>query len=489
MMYLFNRAFAYVMKQKGKTTLLLILFFIIANIVLAGLSITNATETAQILTREEIGAEVVYSTNSSQINIDYRNGLLDENTNPDTLLGLPTVANANLLLGSDYIETVDYVASYEAFTDDSITPYIYESSTTTETTSSGGGGSKVVLGSYAESGDLSFRTFSAVTPNDFENELTALIEGRFATQKEIESGDFVVLVNSVLADLNNIRIGDTLTLTPTMDGFNTIAIDYEVIGIYESLEVEDDRTSSSISTSLLAQNRLYTPFNTLSSIGVSQSEIDGIILDKAVITLDDPMNVEVYMASVDGLIQLDYGLLSANDAVYEELAGPIESLGELSSILVWIVVIAGAAILSLITALTINQRKNEIGILLAIGESKAKIVSQFIVEVVTIAVIAFTLSIFSGIQIGSTISEQTLASFASEDTSETVEYSGGGGGGKNSSTVSVEDIEPVDVDVNFDIIVLVEFFAAGILLSVISVAIPALYVTRFNPKQILTNNG
>ena len=152
-------------------------------------------------------------------------------------------------------------------------------------------------------------------------------------------------------------------------------------------------------------------------------------------------------------------------------------------------VIAGASILSLITALTINQRKNEIGILLAIGESKMKIVSQFIVEVVTIAIIAFTLSIFSGIKIGSVISEQTLASFASNDTTETVEYGGGGGGGKNSSTVSVEDIEPVSVDVSFSALVLVEFFAAGILLSVISVAIPALYVTRFNPKQILTNNG
>lgn len=487
-MYLFNRAFAYVRKQKAKTALLLVLFFIIANIVLAGLSIMNATEAATVLTRQEIGAEVVYATNTSQINIDYRNGLLDENTDRDTLAGLPTVANADLLLGSEYILSVDYVSSYEAFTDDSITPYIYES-TTTETTSMGGGASKVVLGSYEESGDLSFRTFSSVTPTDFTDETATLLEGRFATQKEIEQGAYVVLINSVLADLNGLRVGDTMTLTPTMEGYNTVAIDYEVIGIYELLEVEDDRTASSVSTSLLGQNRLYTPFNTLVSMGYAQADLNEILLDKAVITLDDPMNIESYMASIDGLIDLQYGSISANDAVYEELAGPIESLGELSSILVWIVVIAGASILSLITALTINQRKNEIGILLAIGESKMKIVSQFIVEVVTIAIIAFTLSVFSGLQIGSTITDQTLASFASEDTTETVEFSGGGGGGKNSGTVSVEDIEPVEVDVTFSALVLVEFFAAGILLSIISVAIPALYVTRFNPKQILTNNG
>ncbi len=489
-MYLFNRAFAYVRKQKAKTALLLVLFFIIANIVLAGLSIMSATATATELTRQEIGADVVYATNSSQINIDYRNGLLDENTDRDTLIGLPTVANADLLLGSEYIESVDYVTSYEAFTDDTITPYIYETTETTET-STGGGASKVVLGSYEESGDVSFRTFSTSEPSDFTDELASLVEGRYASQQEIEQGAYVVLINTVLADLNGLRIGDTLTLTPTMEGYNTVAVDYEVIGIYELLEVEDDRTTSSLTTSLLGQNRLYTPFNTFESLGYSQVELDEILLDKAVIKLDDPMNIEAYMASIDGLIDLQYGSISANDAVYEQLAGPIESLGELSSILVWIVVIAGASILSLITALTINQRKNEIGILLAIGESKMKIVSQFVVEVVTIAIIAFTLSVFSGLRIGSTITEQTLASFESDtETTEVVSSGGGGGGGRNStSTVSAEDIEPVEVDVTFSAIVLVEFFAAGILLSIISVAIPALYVTRFNPKQILTNNG
>lgn len=484
-MYLFNRAFAYVKKQKGKTALLLILFFIIANIVLAGLSIMNATEAAKILTRQEIGADVIYSTNTSKINTDYRNGLLDENTDRTTLTGLPFVANANELLGSEFIIAYDYVSSYEAYVSD-IQTYVYTS--TTETTTTSGGASKVVLGSYEESGDVSFRTFTTSIPTDFADESALLLEGRYATTEEIEAGAFVAIIETTLAELNGLKVGSTISLTPTMEGYNVNPIDYKVIGIYESQEIEDDRTSSMVSSSLLAQNRIYTPFNTFASIGYSVDEIDALLLDKAVITLNDPVNIEAYMASIEGKIDLVYGLVSANDAVYEELAGPIESLGELSSILVWIVVIAGAAILSLITALTINQRRNEIGILLAIGESKLNIVSQFVVEVVTIAVIAFTLSVFSGISIGSTISDQTLASFASEDTTETVESSGGGGG-RNSTTVSVEDIEPIEVDVTFSALVLIEFFAAGILLSIVSVAIPALYVTRFNPKQILTNNG
>jgi putative ABC transport system permease protein len=488
-MYLFTRAFAYIRKQKAKTILLLILFIIIANIVLAGLSIQNATEAAKILTRQEIGADVIYTSNSAKINSDYKSGLLDATTDKFSLAGVPLYSNFTKLLGSEFIETTDVVTSYEV-TSDVITPYVFAATTTTTTTTTGGGGggSKIILGTYENSGDLSFRTFNTLTPSDFENELSTLLDGRFASQEEITSGAYVAIIETTLANLNGIKIGDKLSLTPTTDGYNTVAIEYEVIGIYQSNEIVDERSASMISSSLLAQNRIYTPFNTFTSMGYSQNELDSILLDKAVITLNDPANIEAYMASIDGKIDLVYGSISANDAVYQELAGPIDSLGNLSNILVLIVVIAGASILSLITALTINQRKNEIGILLAIGESKLNIVSQFIVEVVAIALIAFAISTFTGISVGKTISESTLASFASTaEATETVIVPGGGG--SKTSTVTAEEIGPVELEVKFSALVLLEFFAAGILISIVSVAIPALYVTRFNPKQILTNNG
>jgi putative ABC transport system permease protein len=168
------------------------------------------------------------------------------------------------------------------------------------------------------------------------------------------------------------------------------------------------------------------------------------------------------------------------------LAGPLETLGSLSAILVWIVVIAGASILSLITALTISQRKNEIGILLAIGESKFKIVGQFIVETVAIALLAFTLSTFTGMEIGKVISSATLDTFLA---TEEPTVSTTGSGKNNTTTVDPATLTPVELEFKFEPLVMFEFFSAGILISIISVLIPALYVTRFNPKQILTNNG
>ena len=482
-MYFITRAVAYLKKQKSKTILLSVLFFLIANIVLAGLSIQKATETATVLTRQEIGADIVYTVNASQLNADYRNGLIDANVDKSSLAGIPLVSNADQLLNSDYIVAVDYVASYEA-TSEALIPYTVTVSETT--TSTGNGGSKIILGTYEDNGDVSFRTFSRPQPSDFTDKLAVLAEGRFATQAEIDAGTPVVLIEQTLADLNGWILGDRFTVYPTSDGYEAVPMTYEIIGIYTSQEVVDDRTLSTTPSSLLAQNRMYTPFNTLLTMGQSASEIDAILLSKAVITLDDPIHITDYMTSIDGLFPLTYGIIDANDDIYESLAGPIETLGDLSSVMVWIVVIAGALILSLITALTINQRKNEIGILLAIGESKTKIVAQFIVETVLIAIMAFTLSVFSGIQIGQTISTKTLDVFlTTEPTVTTVVPQGKG----SKTTVPTKTMEAPEVDVKLDPLVLIQFFGAGLLIAMVSVAIPALYVTRFNPKQILTNNG
>lgn len=480
-MYFIKRAFLYIKKQKAKTILLLVLFFLIANIVLAGLSIQSTSEAAVILTRQELGADILYTANASKINLDYKNNIIDATTDKTTLEGIPLVSNVQLLLDSPYLESYDMVSTYEV-TSDVLTPYDTRTTEPTAVT----GGSKIILGTATSTGDLSFETFSRPEPFDFSSETASLIEGRFATEEEIAAGAYVAIIETNLAQINGLKVGDIMTLTPTMVGYDQIALNYTIIGIYESTEIIDDKTLSSLGTSLLPQNRIYTPFNTLSSMGYSETDLGNIVLDKAIITLNDPVNIETYMTSIEGLIPMTYGIISANDTVYETLAGPLETLGSLSAILVWIVVIAGASILSLITALTISQRKNEIGILLAIGESKFKIVGQFIVETVAIALLAFTLSTFTGMEIGKVISSATLDTFLA---TEEPTVSTTGSGKNNTTTVDPATLTPVELEFKFEPLVMFEFFSAGILISIISVLIPALYVTRFNPKQILTNNG
>lgn len=489
-MYLFYRAFAYIRKQKAKTILLLILFFVIGNIVLAGLSVQSATDTAKTLTREEIGSDITYSLNNQVYMNDVFSGVLDQNTDVSTLEGVPLYSNLLSIVDSDYVATYDAIYSFDVNSEE-LTPYTYVSTSTSTNTDTfqqppGDRQGNFVSGTYTNAGDFSMQTFSTIEPSDFSSEDSTLIDGRYATQEEIDSGANVVLIETNLADANGLSVGDSITLTP-VDSNIANATSYEIIGIYESTQVLDDRSAQMLSSSLLPQNTIYLPFNNLLTLGYSESDLNGLVLSSAIIALNDPADIDAFKAEAETKVSFTYGSLDANDAVYEQLAGPIESLGSTSSFMVIIVVIAGAAILSLITALTVNQRKNEIGILLSIGESKFNIVLQFITEVIAIATIAFTLSVFSGLQVGQQISSSILENYSTTETTNVQNF--GPGQFTRPGEENAAQYEAVDVNVVLDLMIILEFFAAGLIISVVSVAIPALYVTRFNPKQILTNNG
>jgi putative ABC transport system permease protein len=486
-MYLFTRAFAYIRKQAAKTFLLLVLFLVIGNIVLAGLSVQYAANAAKTLTRQEIGTDITYTLNNQQVRSDTQKGVIETTASVSTLSGAPTYANLLKIVNSDYVATVDAIATYEV-TSDTLTPYTYVS-TNTDTGDGPGMGrpGDFVPGSYTSSGDFSFKTFTTVSPTDFTSETSTLTSGRLATQTEIDSGALVAIIEKTLADSNALKVGDTLALTPTMSGFTTTPITYTIIGIYTTSSTIDDRMARMIGSSLLPQNQIYTPLLSLKTIGYTSEQLDATVLSSAVIKLKDPANLSLFKTEAASKVTLTYGILDANDRLYNQLAGPIESLGSVSTTLVWIVAIAGAAILALITALTVNQRKNEIGILLAVGESKLRIIAQFVVEVAAIAVVAFTLSIFTGTYIGKYISQQTLSNYGTSE----IENQGGpripGSGLPTQNNPT--NITTPSIDVSLNGIVLIELFAAGLLITIVSVIIPALYVTRFNPKQILTNNG
>ncbi|CKJ22871.1 transmembrane protein Vexp3 [Streptococcus pneumoniae] len=102
--------------------------------------------------------------------------------------------------------------------------------------------------------------------------------------------------------------------------------------------------------------------------------------------------------------------------------------------IIYIVSIAGAIILGLIIMLSIKGRRKEMGILLSIGEKKWKLMAQFVVEVVCVAILAFGLSITTGAKVSQYIGDNLLSNeiaTASEetDTSQhgTVMMAGSGG--------------------------------------------------------------
>ncbi len=87
-------------------------------------------------------------------------------------------------------------------------------------------------------------------------------------------------------------------------------------------------------------------------------------------------------------IDFDTFTLNTNDQLYQQMVGPIENVASFSKNVVYLVSVAGAVILGLIVMMSIRERKYEMGVLMAIGEKRWKLIGQFLTEILIVAVIA-----------------------------------------------------------------------------------------------------
>ena len=164
-----------------------------------------------------------------------------------------------------------------------------------------------------------------------------------------------------------------------------------------------------------------------------------------------------------------------------------------SNIIVWIVVINAVVIITLVTALTLKTREYEIGVLLSIGVSKMKIVAQFFVELIVVALIGFTLSVLSGSliakQVGAAVLNyqvDTENQYGELDDQNNTNYYWGE---SNYFTEISQDDLLAEYEVQINPLIIGEIYILGIGVVFISILIPSFMIMRFNPKKILMNQN
>lgn len=479
-MYFIIRALKYLKRKIGKTVFMGVIFFVIANFVLAGLLIKEASALAEESTRLAIGSDVTYTLNTTTLIEDIDKGVLDREIMQSfrnnsvlseedfTSKGAPTVSNVQLAATSEYVSSYQIESTIDVTNSD-----YYQVQ---------------VEADGSETGDFKVNFYDSNVPEDFVDATSSLVDGNLISEAELESGALVVMIEEEFADLNNLEVGDTLTLSyPEVDAV-TYKLDHEIVGIYESTEEADQSIIQSGDVSGYAPNQFYAPFNTYLSIGYDQETIDNMVVTDNVIRLTDPDDIDAFKAEVETLVNLSYGALDANDDLYESLVGPIQIVGLISNIAVIVILISGGLIIGLITALTVNERRSEVGILLAVGERKTKIVMQFVLEVLIIAIVTFSLSIISGNIMGQEITNSDFASeFISSEETTTTQQNQPGQRNRPGETSTQIEVDQPELEIKLSLEIIALLFSMGMSLAIIATIIPSLYVMRFNPKQILSS--
>jgi putative ABC transport system permease protein len=140
--------------------------------------------------------------------------------------------------------------------------------------------------------------------------------------------------------------------------------------------------------------------------------------------------------------------------------------------------------------MSIRERKFEMGVLLALGEKKWKLISQLIVEILVVVLVALGISAAGGNLVASQVGDQLLTQqLESEVTSETPESFRGPTmrGGMGIAGQTVQEVEPVDellIEITSEDIGMLAIIS--FLIAIISTVLPSLSLLRLQPKIILS---
>ena len=203
---------------------------------------------------------------------------------------------------------------------------------------------------------------------------------------------------------------------------------------------------------------------------------DGI---DAVYYLKRPDMLEVFEIELRGRGLPDDYAVRTDELAFESVAGPVESLKDLVLTFFVIVLALGAVIMMLMAAITIRERRYEIGVLRAMGMKKKNVALGLWTEIVVITCVCFVLGIGVGSALAQPVSDAIITGqAASSDTGSTSLADRLSGGDAN---------EPEQIDISISGFTMLQIFGVSLLLASIAGLISVSRITKSEPIKILMN--
>lgn len=320
---------------------------------------------------------------------------------------------------------------------------------------------------------------------DFRSGNFTLLSGKHLTAADKNRKR--LLIEERLANKNGLKVGDKITLAGNDE--KTTA-DFTVAGIYR-----DPRPSTEPEPEygVNPANMLYGAVGGLSSLS---SENDGSPqVGKATFLLQDADVQGAFKDEAERVAgsALDGFKLAANDKAIQQMTGPLKSIRSTATVAMWLMGLAGAAVLALLINLAVKQRREEYGVLLALGEKKSKLVAQQALETVVIAALAIGVSSLFAPHLTQSAGQSLLGREATAAQGKLDSWqppppgSTGLGEGIDMNDQPVENADPIDkITVRLDPADLATVGGVGLGIGVAATAIPAGAVLRLSPRSILT---
>ena len=340
-MTFYNRAFCYITRKRSKSILLLSCFLIISTMVLCATMILQTAQATTLSIQEKTGTKLILQNKQGE------NGITDE-----------TISSITEMTS---VSKINRVASNTAY------PANF---------------SPVVLKDGTEALNLS------VTLHAYDN---TEIDGLFAQEKyrlldgqPITENQNGILVNSLLAELNQLSIGDQLVFE-TETGETASG---EIIGIFFS--GMERRQEDNITAAYRIENQIFVNHGLFEKLyGISG-------FSSVSVYTADPEKLNDLYQQTELLID-DTISITTSDTLYQQMQAPLKQVTRITSLMLVLIVITAVIVISLLLCMWTRTRTKETAVFISLGISKGNLLLQAMTESLTL----FALSVFGATAISS----------------------------------------------------------------------------------------
>lgn len=219
-----------------------------------------------------------------------------------------------------------------------------------------------------------------------------------------------IVIHKDLAMKNNLKLNDKVKLkmiSIEKGGLNTKEIEYEIVGIFSGKKQESYTGLSSD----LTENSVFTDYlSSQQSLNLQEEEM---LVDKLFLYLDNPQKTKQMLQQVKKEIDVDWQKyqIEENSDIFKKVLESISGIKSIIKTMTYSIMLGGCIVLCLLLILWLRERIYEIGIFLSLGINKAKIITQFILELILVSIPALVLSAL----IGNIVVKQTISSIITLD--------------------------------------------------------------------------
>ncbi|MBR5389160.1 ABC transporter permease [Candidatus Saccharibacteria bacterium] len=511
-----KRSWLSIKRKLGRTVILTLIFFMMANLVLAAFIIKSAVSAQMDYAKSTLGGTISIQADMGAIR-ENQEEEMKNGSDPSKMFKSMSRPSVNVNTANEIVTTyTDYIKDYSYEISVSANSYNLE---TVETKSFGGRGGSM-MGGMPNMGNF----FGGANADDDSSEATldsditiyginayAYIDGVDDETITIKDGTYFdedstdsVMVSYEFAELNSLKVGDTFKIKNI---YTEKSISLTVIGIYDTSSERANANTMYMNTETAAKFFDTDEYNN-GNYAVGDVKFYMINSDKAD-EFVEKVNAEFVELSENNL------KFAVDTSEYDSLSSSIESVGGFADTILIIVIIAAIIIITLIVTINVKDRRYEIGVLMSLGASKKNVIGQIATELLIIGTLGFALASVTGTVFATSLGNDILESQATASSKQSERNFGrpgammggmpGGfnGGSRNSSSksdipdmpdgtapnmkdiIGGRDSKKKELDINAELLDYLLLFVTGYLVIVVALILPSVSIMRYQPKEIL----